>query len=250
MFLAHGFQAFLSKPIDIIMLDATINTWVRNRELEHELELQKDHVPVSEPDPAGDALLDRLQQIDDFDAEVVYEKVGGLAESVLAILKSYVKNTPPLLDQLRTVNEESLPEYAIIVHGIKGSSRSIGAEDIGGEAEGLEFAAKKGDWAFIAENNESFLAKTEQLIGALAAALEEIGENRERRPAPDPQLLQALSTAAAAFDVDAAEEAIVRLEAFDYEEGGDLVEWLREQLDVGGFKNISERLSEDAKSEN
>jgi signal transduction histidine kinase/CheY-like chemotaxis protein len=38
MFLSKGFQAFLSKPIDIQRMDQVIRTWVRDKELEKELE--------------------------------------------------------------------------------------------------------------------------------------------------------------------------------------------------------------------
>jgi CheY-like chemotaxis protein len=35
-FIEKGFQAFLSKPIDIIRLDAAVNQWLRNKDLERE----------------------------------------------------------------------------------------------------------------------------------------------------------------------------------------------------------------------
>jgi response regulator of citrate/malate metabolism len=34
MFLESGFQAFLSKPIDTVKLDAQLNRWVRDKEKE------------------------------------------------------------------------------------------------------------------------------------------------------------------------------------------------------------------------
>jgi HPt (histidine-containing phosphotransfer) domain-containing protein len=145
------------------------------------------------------------------------------------------------------VNENTLANYAVLVHGVKGSSRSIGAEDIGRDAEALELAAKKGNLGFVLTNNDAFLEKTARFIKALQAALEEFvrgtREPRERRSAPDEELLNALGAAAAVFDVDTAEEVLSRLEAFDYEKGGDLVAWLREQLDTSGFANITGRLN-------
>jgi CheY-like chemotaxis protein len=41
MFLGKGFQAFLSKPIDIQRMDQVIRKWVRDRELEKELEAER-----------------------------------------------------------------------------------------------------------------------------------------------------------------------------------------------------------------
>jgi signal transduction histidine kinase/CheY-like chemotaxis protein len=225
MFLNHGFQAFLSKPIEMVKLDSVINTWVRNKDLEHE-----------------------FRSIPGFDAASALAKFGGDAKSFASILSSYVNNTPLLLDELQVVHEGNLPDYAIIVHGIKGSSRSICAEDIGRDAEALELAAKKGNLGFVQTNNEAFLKKTADFIEELRIALDRFvrdnqNEEREQRPAPDAALLDTLRAAAAVFDIDAAEEALSRLESFDYEEQGDLVKWLREQLDIGGFQNIVERLS-------
>ncbi|GHU67681.1 hypothetical protein AGMMS49983_19210 [Clostridia bacterium] len=244
MFLNNGFQAFLTKPIDIIKLDAAINTWVRNKELEQQLceDPVSCEASATEHADEDDGLFERLAGIPDFDAKIVFSKFGDDAESVRAVLQSYVKSTPSLLDRLRTVDEETLPDYAITVHGVKGSSRSIGAEGIGRLAEALEFAAKRSDLSFVRENSKDFIEQTERLIEDIGAALEEAGGNREHRPAPDPELLTALGAAAAVYDIDAAEEVMSRLESFDYEEGGDLVEWLREQLDLAGFRNIAERL--------
>jgi CheY-like chemotaxis protein/anti-sigma regulatory factor (Ser/Thr protein kinase) len=247
MFLNHGFQAFLSKPIDMVKLDAVINAWVRNKDLEHELTLQKADTVKAAIEFNEETGLEVFAALPGFDAAGALTKFGGDTESFTSILKSYITNTPPLLDELRTVNEDTLANYAVLVHGVKGSSRSICAGEIGQDAEALELAAKKGNLGFVRTNNARFLEKTAGFIGALQAALDrfirEERTPRERRPAPDTELLDVLAAAAAAFDVDTAEKVLSQMEAFDYEKGGELIEWLREQLDIGGFASITGRLT-------
>jgi hypothetical protein len=63
------------------------------------------------------------------------EHLGGDWGIYWDVVKSFAQNTPPLLDKIRSsgfvrdnaFSAEELNDYAIIVHGIKGSSRSIGA---------------------------------------------------------------------------------------------------------------------------
>jgi HPt (histidine-containing phosphotransfer) domain-containing protein len=232
----------------MVKLDAVINTWVRNRALEHERNLQKADTIQTTIETNEEVCLAVFSALPGFDAAGALAKFGGDTESFASILNSYVKNTPPLLNELRSVSEDTLPNYAILVHGIKGSSRSICAEEIGRDAEALELAAKKGNLGFVRTNNACFLEKTTGFIEALRSALDDFvradRETRERRPVPDPGLLSVLAAAAVTFDIDTAEETLSKLEAFDYEKDGDLVEWLREQLDIGGFANITDRLTE------
>jgi HPt (histidine-containing phosphotransfer) domain-containing protein len=245
-------------------LDAAINTWVRNKDKEKEpdnnnkdfsslldklsqipgfVEAEGEEGENVAADPF-DTVLENLGQIDGFNVDTIVTKFGGISESIETVLRSFIKNTPPLLDKLREVTADTLADYAVIVHGVKGSSRSIAAEDVGTDAEALELAAKRGDIGFVEANNEALLHKTEHLIEALKTALDGASGSRELAASPDKALLDELLAASLAFDVDSAEEILLQLEAFDYEEGGDLVVWLREQFDIAGFKKIANKLRE------
>jgi hypothetical protein len=64
----------------------------------------------------------------------------------MGVLRSYLVHTPELLDKLGSLSRETLPDYAVTVHGLKGASYGICAGEIGKEAEELEHAAKAGDY--------------------------------------------------------------------------------------------------------
>jgi CheY-like chemotaxis protein len=212
MFLQRGFQAFLSKPIDVMLLDAVIRQWVRDKKLEAEYERAqaKDQRETQQADqqadqqeaqtPAQDQAEERaprsggeLRQKGEehaYDADTAEQgtaplRVEGInmrkalsflgddEESLVMVLYAYLDSIPPVLDQIREIGEGGLPAYAIAVHGIKGSSRSICAEALGAQAEALEYAAKAGDMTFVRENNGPFIQAAEKLIAALRAALPE-----------------------------------------------------------------------------
>jgi HPt (histidine-containing phosphotransfer) domain-containing protein len=163
----------------------------------------------------------------------------------LDVLKSYVLNTTPLLDQLSKRTKENLADYAIVVHGLKSSSRSIGAESAGAQAEELEFAAKAGGFTLVDGKTDDFIEAVQTLLKDLSEMLQKIAENnpKPRKAAPDVNVLAALTEACKNFDIDGVDKAMDELESYEYESGGDLVEWLRTQVNLTGFDQIAERLS-------
>jgi HPt (histidine-containing phosphotransfer) domain-containing protein len=86
-------------------------------------------------------------------------------EIYLVILRSWATNAPASIKRLRNVSDEaSLKDYVIAIHGLKGTSASIGAEKVRETAKGLEAMAKANDLAGVLANNEAFLKQTETLI--------------------------------------------------------------------------------------
>ncbi|MFP3042053.1 ATP-binding protein [Treponema primitia] len=242
MFLAHGFQAFLSKPIDIMRLDQVINHWVRDKNLEAALPVMR---PQDEEHKTEDGpLIPENTVIEGLDLQNGLERFGGDHESYIKVLKSWTSNTPPLLEQLRVYTPETLPAYAILVHGIKSSCYGISAQTTGAQAEALEHASKAGDFDFVQRNNDTFIRATEKLIVDLSALLLSLEtENpKPRKPEPDKKTLTTLLAACKILDIDGIDTAIEDLERFSYDSGADLVEWLRHQINTSGFTEIEERL--------
>jgi CheY-like chemotaxis protein len=257
MFLAHGFQAFLSKPIDIMTMDGVIRQWVRNKDLEKEQEAGRAEVPDHRTEEAG-------IEVPGIDTVKGMERFEGDWSIYWDVVKSFAQNTPPLLDKIRAfstecpvehpaspserralLSEEELNDYAIIVHGIKSSSRSIGAEDLGAQAEALEHAAKAGNVDFIRENHRVFIQEADQLLDGLGAEINRVAAEhpKPRKTEPAEETLEDLLQACRAFDIDGVDRAMEELESCEYETGADLVAWLREKADGMGFKEIAGRLA-------
>jgi PAS domain S-box-containing protein len=161
MFYEHGFQAFISKPIDIMELDSVIKKLVRNEPTEsatyNNNEENHERPPIN---------------ITGVDTELGLSLYGDDLDIYLPALYSYVSNTPDILNKLKTVSKETLPEYIINVHGLKGSSVSIGAELVRETAANLEKLARAGDLQGILERNERLIKGTENIVANIKAWLE------------------------------------------------------------------------------
>jgi signal transduction histidine kinase/CheY-like chemotaxis protein len=320
MFLANGFQAFLSKPINIMQMDEVINIWVRDKEKEAELNLngagesadsgsadggsgsvggasegvgsadsgsgsvggasdgggaagggsgsvgEGDGAVGGAPQSsgsagsgsgsvggasdgvgsAGDAAFEE-GAVDGLDFESGLERFGG-SEGYLETLRSYAKHTPGLLDELRDVTEDGLPDAAVTVHGVKGSSYGICADDVGRKAEEMEMACKAGDYEFVSANMGAFLAEADAFIERLNSFIGGIDAAADDKPVaagPDEELLDRLAAACGSYSMDDIDDVMIELDAFRYESGEDLIQWIRERLAEGDFLEVAARLSGD-----
>jgi signal transduction histidine kinase/DNA-binding NarL/FixJ family response regulator/HPt (histidine-containing phosphotransfer) domain-containing protein len=238
IFLGKGFQAFLSKPVDVMRMDQVLRQWVRNKEREHDS--FADSMSCDSPDRIDD---EENPQIEGIDWQAGLNYFAGNRDVYLSILRSYVDNTSHLITQICNVTEETLSDYAIHVHGIKGSSYGIKAREIGEQAEKLEHAAKAGNFQLVSKNTPLFVENVQKLLSALSGLLKiDANGEKPRRHAPDETLLDAMEKAASNFKIDELEEIMAALECFTYETQAELLVWLREKVNQMGFAAIHERL--------
>jgi PAS domain S-box-containing protein len=243
MFQAAGFNAFLAKPIDIMRMDILLNQWVRDKQSKETLWKAEQGQGQSDAGKAVGGLLEGAE-VAGLDLEGGLARYGG-EETYLGILRSYAVHTPELLERLRSLSRETLGDYAVTVHGIKGASLGICAGETGKQAEKLEAAAKAGDYGRVERDNGGFIEKTESLltrIGELLRNAEGQGKAKKKAPVPDPAFLEKLLEASKRFKSTVMEDTLVELEGYEYEAGGDLVEWLREQTDNLEYEAIQDRL--------
>jgi CheY-like chemotaxis protein len=254
IFMNNGFQAFLTKPIDIIKMNDSINHWVRDKNLEKELGLdaesrvaeagqaaEADSVSASMETQIADLI--RKNRIEGLDADKGLERFGGDGKSYMESLRSYVTHTPPLLVSAQKVI--SPVDYAITVHGIKGSSFGISADTIGYWAEKLEHAAKAENLVFVDAENSSFITAAEKFIADLSGLLEVLEQNVQKpcKTAPDYAILTHIVEAAETYDMGELDAMMEKLEQYSYKEEAELVTWLREQINMSEFDAITERLT-------
>jgi signal transduction histidine kinase/CheY-like chemotaxis protein len=238
MFLHRGFNDYLAKPIEIFKLHEILKKWIP---WEKQIRETTEYEDTAEA-PSYSAIFDG-KHIEGIDLAAGLERhMNGLV--YLEILRSYAASIPDFLDALQGVSKETLDSYAVMVHGIKGSSYQICAGEAGKKANLLETAAKAKDWKTIEARNGDFIETMERLLENLNRFLEE-PEKRNRRPAaarPDPALLVRLLESCRDYNITMMEEVITELEKYTYESEADLVSWLREQLDNIEYGAIQERL--------
>jgi signal transduction histidine kinase/DNA-binding response OmpR family regulator len=254
MFLSNGFNTYISKPIDIMQLNQALNTWIRNKqngetlkraELERAEKIQTEVLASSAPQ-----MLNGIQ-VEGIDLAEGKERYNNDA-AFLDIIRSYCLHTPELLDKIRNFSVEALRQYTITVHGLKGSSYGICANEIGKYAEALEMAARAGDIETIRIKNNGLIEKVEKLLGNLNGILREHEKRNDEKPraaAPNNALLIKLLEACKRYKLNLMEEALLELEKYNYDSGAELVAWLRKQFDDLEYDSIQERLEKYGKNE-
>jgi signal transduction histidine kinase/CheY-like chemotaxis protein/HPt (histidine-containing phosphotransfer) domain-containing protein len=243
MFLEKGFQAFLSKPIDILRLDNILNQWVRNKAKEKKRHL---HTPDKEEKPAETLTGIDIPDLNTADALARFENDR---ESYRMVLCSFVTHVPSYLENIKAFNPdmpESLEACRIAAHSIKGSGRSIGAEKLGAEAEKLEKAAATGDFDYITANNGHFVEAAKNLIAGIDAFLKntQIDTETEKpeKESPDPNTMDAILLACKNYDMDGLKKAIADLAVYRYQSQPGFAEWLREQAGRSNFAAIQKKI--------
>ena len=168
-------------------------------------------------------------------------------ESYIRILHSYVSGARSMLGSIdaNDINEDTVDDYRITVHGIKGASLAIFAGQISKEAEDLENAAKAGDLGYINRHNHEFIFTSRRFIGEIEACLLQVDaeSTKPRKDKPDDEVLRRLLLACSSYDMDGVDAAINEIEQYQYESDSGLADWLRENVDMLSFEQIAEKLS-------
>jgi signal transduction histidine kinase/CheY-like chemotaxis protein len=249
IFLSGGFNSYITKPIDIFQLDAVLNTWIRNKQTRETLNQAKSKAEAREtrrePVAADVWTLPVLNSLPVAGIDLAEAKKRYLTDGIfLEIIRSYCVHTPALLEKIRCFSEEEINQYVIAVHGLKGSSYNICAEEVGDFAAVLEAAAAEGNIETIRAKNEELIDAAAALVSALNGVLKKIEKTQEKKRlnAPDPNLLDKLLEACKKYMQTSMEETVRELEKYDYDSGGELVLWIREQLDNLEYEAIQDRL--------
>ena len=255
MFLENGFQAFISKPIEMSRLDAIIKQWVRDKKIEKESAARGqpfiDNRKGQERRDTDDKRRKNRRRISDkkiqgMDIQKAIKRFNDDGDSYMRALRSFTSNTRPLLKKAKKAAELHLADYAIIIHGIKGSCMAIGAEVAGEQAASLEKAARADDIEFVAANNLLFTKNLSRLMVNIDRMINKYYESnpKPKKDKPDRNLLLKLRDACEKYLIDDIDEAMSEIEKYEYESDNGLAIWLRENVNQMNLDKIKERLKE------
>ena len=254
MFIASGFQGFISKPIDIKQLNFVLNKWIRDvqdpvtleraeRERRQALRSLRD-----QKGPAGPSVLES-RHIPGLNTAEGLARCGGKESAYLPLLESWARHTGKVLEELSPGGPEmDFKAYGVAVHGLKGSCYGVCAVKAGELASELEQAARREDHVFIAETPPIFVVTASALIADLHALLHDYKSasgllEREERPSPDPRLLRSIHDNCASFKTSLIRRDIRQLQKYTYAKDGGLVDFLREQAENLEYEKIRDRLA-------
>ena len=177
----------------------------------------------------------------------------GSVEAYRSVLNIFYNAVDGNVSELETrYREKNWKDYVILVHAIKSTARTIGAEDFGELAQKLETAGKREELDYIYQHQEAFLAELRGLKNVLEPVCkkdEKPEEGGNGQPIAEPAFVQRIfeqiADAAKQMYIDELEDA---LEAFSgcrlLPKDQILVDEIREKcdnIDYEGILDVLER---------
>jgi PAS domain S-box-containing protein len=191
MFMANGFDGFISKPIDIRELNTSLNKFVRDR--------QPPEVVKAARAANGGAIDSAAVQVN----PELFKIFTRDAKKTIAVLQS--------CEERNSYEGDDLQMYIINVHALKSALANIGETKISGFASELEDAGREGNVAFIAERTSAFLSELRALVDKLKSGAEEYGDVSDEDKAYLHKMLLVVKEACAVYDKKAAKSALAEL---------------------------------------
>ncbi len=268
MFLKEGFDGFISKPIELSELERVLRKVLPKELCVDVFENEEDaHINVSSkvsaapdvkspevkapetvPEPIKEAASEKpLSDLDRVAALGIDTKTGLYycqkdEEFYKSVLLEYTESSSKKLqDAAKFLAADDYPNYQIIVHAIKSTSKMIGAAKLSELALALEDAAKAGDGAFIKDHHDRAFTEYKRLVEGLAdifgitvkaceAETAEVGEKTEAAEKTETTV-----TAATSADTDTS-EADGDAEIMEFSPDDEVMEFAPEgsNADAGG----------------
>lgn len=165
MYLEHGFQDYLTKPIVIDELERLFE-----RTLPKELVIWEENAP-KEPDGTEEAQEKVVGESADvlIDAAIALKYAGndmGMRQFMASVYIEEAEEMKKIL--LSTFLQQDWETYRVKVHALKGSSLGVGAVQLSELAKKIELALKEGDTSVALENHDQLMEIYEKVIQVLA----------------------------------------------------------------------------------
>jgi signal transduction histidine kinase/CheY-like chemotaxis protein len=186
MFLAAGFNDYISKPIDITKLNDIINRWIPDekkvKEWRGKAGNNDEKIDESgQREPGGAGLPGEIDEFSPLSRLMDVGKgiamTGGTEKGYRKVLEFFCKDVKERLSAFTGTPEEAeLASFVIHVHGIKGAARTIGALEVSEKAAALETAGKTGDMDTLRELLPEFCRRLFELVDGIGEVLKQGGE--------------------------------------------------------------------------
>lgn len=252
MFLKNGFDDFMSKPIDSQRLDKLLNKYIKEKQSEETLKKAEEMkilmLELKEKEGENFSEIIKNTKIEGLNLKETFAKFSEDFDAYYSTIQSFLKYIPDVITKIKEITPQNINEYAVIIHGIKGSCYGIGAIDCGDSAKDLEIAAKSGNFNEITEKNNDFIEKLEKIINALQKLTDKIedlknsSDERQTEEKPSQKLLEDLLCAAENYNIDQINAVLNNLNAFKYKEQGDLIKELNEAARDFKYEDIIAKL--------
>jgi CheY-like chemotaxis protein len=189
LFLENGFDGFISKPIDVRLLNASLNKHIRDRYPEEAKKYKPNPESVTHESGEQKKLLMQVFCRD--------------AEKAISVLNNFV-----------ITDNGDIKLFTTTAHAMKSALANIGEKKLSDKAYNLEKAGQSGDTAFIKSNATELIHALEALIKTLEPDEAAVDDSNVQE---DTEFLEAqlaiIKTACDDYDADTAFAALDALKA-------------------------------------
>ncbi|MDR2558411.1 MAG: response regulator [Oscillospiraceae bacterium] len=233
IFLANGFDDFISKPIDTRLLDVVLNKLIRDKQppevieaARKQAEAEKNKPPEQTAPAAPRPSIDVL-----------------IAESFVRDAKKSLAALDAVMEKGAPYSEDDIRTYIIHVHGMKSALANLGKKDLSAVAMKLEQSGRDNDIEFITAETPGFLDSLRAVVRGIAPQEEEVSAD-DATDVDMPYLrenLLKIKEACEEYDKNTAEEVLNELKNTSLPQKiRELLEAISEQLLHSDFDEVSE----------
>ena len=248
MFLANGFNGYLSKPIDMHVLAGILREWLPPEKiLVREIRESLDEAGGT----ATDGLLEVIGLSEEINREIGLSRVSGIESMYHDNLRLFYSRLQTECERMTAyLDDNDMDRFAISTHAMKSALSTIGAMKLSEAASKLETASKNKDFAYCAERFPEFREKLLSLHHELSSIFLDEDANRDKPPGESALLRENVKkalTAAYSYDNDAGLEAVKALLIYDFGESNNSllasVSAAFQEYDFDTAKDVLEKLS-------
>ncbi|MBD5144381.1 MAG: response regulator [Ruminococcus sp.] len=177
MFLESGFNDFISKPIQLSLLEKILEKWLPEQMINYSEASAKPAYSVASDvsdifgggyTPAEAAPAEAEEDDDivipNVDVKAGLSLCGGNVDAYLAILKTFMETAAESILRIETyAHSRDYKNYTTEVHGLKSSSLAIGAVGLSEMAKNLEQAGKEENYKQISEDTPALIARFSEI---------------------------------------------------------------------------------------
>ncbi|MDR0487759.1 MAG: response regulator, partial [Treponema sp.] len=219
MFLANGFDGFISKPIDLQEMYGMLKERLPPEKLEE--------ITEESLEKTSGGFLDALNKVGGINTEIGLSRVSGIEKMYRETLELFNKKLVRECDSMSAdIHNGNIKNFSISVHAMKSALSTIGAMGLSETASKLETASKDNDIEYCTERFPAFkdnlLSLHEELSGVFPGDEASVEKAAGDMAYLQEQIEKAL-VSAADFDDDAGLKVINDLLTFDFGEQNNAV---------------------------
>ncbi len=228
-YLAAGFDDYLSKPVDGLVLENMLREYLPDEKI-LPVEDSKESVSADEG-PEDDERKALFKKIEGIDFDEALKNCGSMDVLENVAHEFYVSIDPKADDIERFLTEKDYRNYTVAVHALKSSARLIGATKLSQDAAYLEKCGNEG-------NEDKIQSKTPELLELYRSYKEKLFEVLGEKENADLPEISEEELKGAFSDMKEL------LEAYDFDTADGIMKMLSEYSIPDGYKDKYKKIVE------